>query len=138
MSDVGVLVVGHGDTASRLLDAARGIAPPGTLDGVVAVDAGAGETPDFTASICAALDDVDQGDGVLLLVDLLGASPCQCGRREGFSHHLVTLSGLNLAMLLKLAGLDRSTASARELADACADSAQRSVTVTSSTGATPE
>lgn len=126
---VGVVVVGHGETASHLLRAAEGIAAPGSLEGVVALDAGVGDSEAFTASMCAALDTVDQGRGVLLLVDLLGASPCQCGHREGQTHHVVVLSGLNLAMLLKLSSLQRTSASAEELAQACAASGQRSVCV---------
>lgn len=126
---VGVVVVGHGETASHLLQAAEGIAAPGSLHGVVALDAGVGDSEAFTAAMCAALDDVDQGGGVLLLVDLLGASPCQCGHRVGKTHHVVVLSGLNLAMLLKLSSLDRSAATPEELAQACASSGQRSVCV---------
>ncbi len=130
MSGVGVVVVGHGDTASRLLHAAKGIVPSGALDDVVALDAGVGDSESFTDRMCAALDDVDAGDGVLLLVDLLGASPCECGRREGMGRDVVTLSGLNLAMLLKLSSLDRTTATAETLAQACAASAQKAVHIT--------
>ncbi len=126
---VGVVVVGHGETASHLLRAAEGIAAPGSLEGVMALDAGAGDSDAFTASMCAALDDVDRGGGVLLLVDLLGASPCQCGHREGQTRQVVVLSGLNLAMLLKLSSLDRTSATAEELAQACASSGQRSVCI---------
>ncbi len=128
MTSVGVVVVGHGQTASHLLRAARGIAPAG-LEGVVALDAGEGDSDAFSAAMCAALDDVDQGRGVLMIIDLLGASPCQCGRREGEMHEIVMLSGLNLAMLLKLSSLDRAASSASELAQACAASGQRAVCV---------
>ena len=126
---VGVVIVGHGDTASRLLAAARAIVGEGPLDDVAAIDAGAGQTPALTASIVEALAAADRGDGVLLIVDLLGASPCMCGLREGARRRLALVAGLNLAMLLKLAMLDRARLSARELAEACADSAQRSVSV---------
>ncbi|MBA3546920.1 MAG: hypothetical protein H0T76_10590, partial [Nannocystis sp.] len=39
---VGVVVVGHGRSASALLGAAEGIVDPAALQGVIAVDAGAG------------------------------------------------------------------------------------------------
>ena len=129
MNEVGVVVVGHGQTASHLLRAAQGIVAPGSLDPVVALDAGVGDTASFSTSMCSALDSVDHGRGVLLLIDLMGASPCMCGRREGGTHHVVILSGLNLAMLLKLSSLDRESASAEELAEACAQSGQRAVSV---------
>lgn len=126
---VGVVVVGHGCTASALLAAARGILGPQTLPDVVAVDAGEGETPDLSEAICAAIDTADQGRGVAILVDLVGASPCNCAQRQGDGHEIGVVAGLNLAMLLKLAALDRRTLGPAELASACADTGQRAVTV---------
>lgn len=126
---VGIAVVGHGETASRLLDAARAISVSPRLDDVVAVDAGAGENPVLTSAICQALDGLDQGQGVVVMVDLWGASPCQCARRNHGDHDVVVLSGLNLAMLLKLASLDRDALSPVQVAEACANSAQRAVSV---------
>lgn len=128
-SSVGVVVVGHGDTASRLLAAAQQIVPAGSLAGVIAVDAGDGETPALSDELCDTIAANDRGRGVLLLVDLLGASPCQCAQRESAGHDFVILSGLNLAMLLKLASLDRDALEPREIAKACADSGQRAVKV---------
>ncbi|MCA9638185.1 MAG: hypothetical protein KC420_19285 [Myxococcales bacterium] len=126
---VGVVIVGHGSTASQLLEAARGIVGGDALDDVVAVDAGAGQTPELAQRLFAEIGAADHGAGVLLVVDLLGASPCSCGLREGVGHSLALLSGLNLAMLLKLASLDRASLGPTELAAACAASAQRSVTI---------
>lgn len=126
---VGIAIVGHGSTASSLLAAARGILPAGSLDGVLAIDAGLGETPTFTEALCGAIAKVDRGRGVVVLVDLLGASPCQCARREGVGHSMVVVSGLTLAMLLKLIGLDRATLTPRQIAEACAEAAHRAVGV---------
>lgn len=126
---VGIAVVGHGETASRLLAAARAILASHKLDDVVAVDAGAGESPRLSSAICQAVDGLDQGQGVVVIVDLWGASPCQCARRQKGQHDVVVLSGLNLAMLLKLASLDRDALSPVQVAEACANSAQRAVSV---------
>ncbi len=129
MTAVGVAIVGHGDTASRMLSAARGIVPEGSLGDVVAIDAGEGETPRLSRQLCDAIEQLDRGRGVVMLVDLLGASPCQCVRREGAGHEVVVLSGLNLAMLLKLAGLDRSRLDAHAVAEACAQSGRKAVSI---------
>ena len=137
MSEVGVVILGHGTTASQLLAAARGITGGDALADVVAVDAGEGETPVLSKKICDVIETIDQGRGVVVLVDLLGASPCQCARREGIGHGVVTLSGLNLAMILKLANVDRAKLTAQQVAEACADSAQRSVRVTADEEARP-
>lgn len=127
-TECGVVLIGHGETASALLAAARAIIPGAGLDDVLAIDAGAGRTPELRAAVCDAIELAEQGGGVLLLADLLGSSPCTCGMDESAGHGFAVVTGLNLAMLVKLATLDR-TVSPRALADACADSANRSVCV---------
>ncbi|KIG13561.1 hypothetical protein DB30_07949 [Enhygromyxa salina] len=122
------MVIGHGGTASALLAAARGIVPGDGLADVLAIDAGAGETEELQARVCAAIDDVDEGRGILLIADLMGSSPCMCGIKNSFGHGFAVVTGLNLAMLTKLALADRGS-TPRELANACAGSAQRAVCV---------
>jgi mannose PTS system EIIA component len=124
----GVVLIGHGHTPSALLEAARAIIPGEGLADVIAIDAGYGQTPELRAKICAAMEQVDEGRGILLLADLMGSSPCMCGINESAGHGIAVVSGLNLAMLTKLAIADRRS-SPRELAEACADSGRRSVAV---------
>jgi PTS system mannose-specific IIA component len=123
----GIVLIGHGNTASTLLEAARSIVPD-CLDGVIAIDAGMGQTPELTARVCAAVEKIDQGRGILMLADLMGSSPCMCGVRQSSGHGFALVTGLNLAMLTKLACADRH-GELTELAEACADSARRSVCV---------
>jgi PTS system mannose-specific IIA component len=49
------------------------------------------------------LKELDQGDGVLLLTDLYGATPSNiaCSLMGG-EHQLILVSGLNLAMLIRV------------------------------------
>lgn len=128
---VGAVLVGHGRSASELLAAATGIVGPDALRAVVAVDAGEGETPRLGAELCDVIAQVDAGVGVLVLVDLWGASPCSCAQREARAteRNIVTLSGLNLAMILKLAALDRGALDVEALARGCADSGRRAVQI---------
>jgi len=128
MPDVGVVLVGHGRSASALLEAARGVCGGAGLAGVVAIDAGRGETDELKQRLRAALDAADRGAGVLMIADAYGASPCSCGIREAAAPPVV-LSGLSFNILLKLASLDRGALSPEELARACADSAKRAVAV---------
>lgn len=125
--EVGVVVVGHGRSASALVGAAEGVL--GAKLPVIAVDAGAGEDADLRARMCDAVAAADAGAGVLLLADMFGSSPCACGMRIAAGHPLAVLAGLNLAMLLKLATLDRAARTPAELADACAESARKAVSV---------
>lgn len=124
----GVVLIGHGNTASALLEAARAIIPGDGLADVIALDAGTGQTPKLRATICAAVQEVDEGRGILLLADLMGSSPCMCGINESAGHGIAVVSGLNLAMLTKLAVIDRRS-SPYDLAEACADSARRSISI---------
>jgi len=126
---VGVVLVGHGRSASALLGAAEGIVGAAALAGVIAVDAGAGETADLRARMCDAVVVADRGAGVLMIADMFGASPCSCGIRMASGHPLSVVAGLNLAMLLKLATLDRAALGPAELAEACGDSGRRAITV---------
>ncbi|MFV8753306.1 PTS sugar transporter subunit IIA [Nannocystaceae bacterium ST9] len=128
LAKCGIVIIGHGNTATALLDAARQLIPGEGLADAIAIDAGAGKTPEFEARVVAAIEMVDEGRGILLIADLMGSSPCMCGMRESAGHGLAVVTGLNLAMLAKLATLDRRT-SPRELADACADSVGRSICV---------
>jgi PTS system mannose-specific IIA component len=99
----GIVLIGHGNTASTLLEAARSIVPD-CLGGVIAIDAGAGQTPELVERVCAAVESSGQSSGFALV------------------------TGLNLAMLTKLAVTDRH-GELNDLAEACADSARRSVCV---------
>jgi mannose/fructose-specific phosphotransferase system component IIA len=138
---VGVVVVGHGRSASALLGAAEGIVGPVALEGVIAVDADLGETAELRARMCEAVVAADRGEGVLLIADMFGASPCSCGIRMASGHPLSVVAGLNLAMLLKLATLDRSALGPAELATACSESGRRAIAVstpnTPNTSSTP-
>jgi mannose/fructose-specific phosphotransferase system component IIA len=133
---IGVAVVGHGTTASQMLAAARIIAGNEALADVLAIDAGPGETPTLSTTICDAIAQADRGRGVLVLVDLLGASPCQCAQREAAGHPLLVVAGVNLAMLLKVTGIDRSATELEDLARLCADAGHRAIAITQGRGDT--
>ena len=127
---IGVILIGHGDSASHLLDAAKAVVGNGSLDDVVALDAGEGDTVEFTAKVDAVLERLDQGKGVVVLGDLFGSSPCNCGRRELVAKSSgVLVTGLNLAMLCKLSTSDRVGADVTELAEGLAETGRRSIRV---------
>jgi PTS system ascorbate-specific IIA component len=100
---VGVLLLTHEAMGGALLGAARhvlGNLPLPVDFREVAADADPEELLREAASSARALDD---GDGVLVLSDLYGATPCNVARRLpdlGVRMHCV--SGLNLPMLLRV------------------------------------
>lgn len=112
---VGLVVATHGTLSSGLKDAARMLA--GDLADFPAVSLVPGKEPSaFLAELEAAIDGEDEGDGVLVLVDLFGGTPsnsvCRMLGRKGV--HAV--SGVNLPMVLE--GIfSRGEKSAEELAE---------------------
>ena len=119
-----VVLVGHGETASHLLAAARRISPGG-LDDVIAVNAGEGDCAALERALADACG-ARPHEQRLFLVDVFGSSPWRrCAGLCGEGPETVTVGGLSLAMLLKLASLDRDGAGAKSIAEACVASARR-------------
>lgn len=115
---IGVIVVTHGQLATELLNAAEAIV---------------GDLPSFAAVSIGWHDDVDDareeirqavarfhGGGVLLLTDMFGGTPSNLGMTFLEPDTVEVVTGVNLPMLIKVAGLRESRdllAVARELRD---------------------
>jgi len=61
--------------------------------------------------IVNAISEMDRGDGVLIVSDLYGSTPCNIARRVSSAHRVRVLSGINLPMMFRIfsyatAGLD--------------------------------
>jgi PTS system mannose-specific IIA component len=99
---IGTLIVTHGGLARELLAAAREIA--GELDQFEAVSLEWGEGPDEArARVRAALARVDSGDGVLILADAFGGTPCNVALSVQDPGRVEVVSGVNLPMVMRLA-----------------------------------
>ena len=65
----------------------------------------AGESPeDYDARIEEAVRKVDSGDGVILICDLLGGTPCNRAIIAVTKGNAELLAGMNLSMVLQLLG----------------------------------
>jgi mannose PTS system EIIA component len=99
---IGIVIVAHGGLAREYRLALEHVVGP--LDQIVTIATG----PDDDrlakqAEICAAADSVDMGDGVVIVADLWGGSPCNLSLRACGPDNRRILSGANLPMLIKLA-----------------------------------
>jgi mannose/fructose/sorbose-specific phosphotransferase system IIA component len=124
---IGVVVVTHGDAAVAMLSAAREIL--GRVPAVCAVSAAVGEPmAPLVEKISAACEQVDQGGGVLLLVDVHGSTPFHAAMSmlDG-TRPAEVLCGVNLPMLIKLANIDRTQGPPVVLAEELRDSGRRSI-----------
>ena len=99
---IGILLVTHNSLGDSLVDGVRhvmGRVPPQLKVLSVTAD-DAPEKKEQEA--CALIADLDTGDGVLLLVDVFGATPSNIVRRLCQPGKVVGIAGVNLPMLLRV------------------------------------
>jgi PTS system mannose-specific IIA component len=108
---IGVVVVTHGQLATELLNAAEMIV--GDLPRFAAVSIGwHDDVSDAREDIGQAIERVrsDGADGgVLLLTDMFGGTPSNLAMTFIATNQVEVITGVNLPMLIKLAGLARSS-----------------------------
>ncbi len=99
---IGIVIVAHGRLAQEYLAAMEHVV--GAQKGVryVSIDADC-DRAGKQAEICAAADAVDQGDGVVVVVDMFGGSPSNLALMACAAENRRMLHGANLPMLIKLA-----------------------------------
>src|ERR671919_2537399 len=100
-SMVGVVVVAHGRLADEYLAATEMIV--GRLPQLAAVAMAAQEGGDaLRERLVAAIRDVDGGEGVLVLTDMFGGTPCNLSLSLFDGERVEVVSGVNLPMLVAL------------------------------------
>ncbi|MBY6003382.1 PTS fructose transporter subunit IIA [Salipiger bermudensis] len=99
---IGIVIVAHGGLAREYLSAVEHVV--GKQPGIVAVTIEADhDRGGKQAEICTAADDVDTGDGVVVVTDLYGGSPSNLSLLACQPENRRILYGMNLPMLIKLA-----------------------------------
>lgn len=129
---VGIVVVSHGQMAEGMLDAARMIV--GEQERLVSVTLREADgIESLTERVAAAVEQVDAGDGVLVLVDVFGASPFNASARVAMQRGKVeVLTGMSLPMLLELV-VQREGQDLRALTQVGYDSGTRGIRTLSET-----
>lgn len=128
---IGLVVTAHGRLAEELVATARQIVGELTQVTSCGVDP-CGAPEQFKDKLREAIHSVDSGDGVIVLADLLGGSPCTSGLSLCSKANVEVLTGVNLPMLLKANSMRASAStSARELATALIAYAQKNITCAS-------
>ena len=112
-------MVTHGQLATELLNAAEMIV--GDLPKFAAVSIGwHDDVNDAREEIAQAIERVDGAEGVLVLTDMFGGTPSNIGMTLLDKDRVEVITGVNLPMLIKLAGLRSSSdllGVAREMRD---------------------
>jgi mannose PTS system EIIA component len=99
---VGILIVTHGNTGATLLEVAEFILDEPLSQVHFMPFRQSGEKVTAAEELEAAMKAVDQGDGILVLTDLIGASPSNLVAERLETHGGVMVTGLNLAMLMSV------------------------------------
>jgi PTS system mannose-specific IIA component len=127
---IGLVVAAHGRLAEELVTTAEGIV--GSLSPVATVRIEPGTSPDsIREQLRRAVISVDAGEGVLVLADLFGGTPCReslmlCNQRE-----IEVLAGVNLPVIIKASSLRNSALPLADMAHALALYGQKTITCAS-------
>ena len=112
---IGVLLLGHARIASETKQAVEHIL--GTQSQFQAIDIINSDMPDTEdAGLSIALEHLNQGQGVLILVDLLGATPWNMVNRVTDNQHVVLLSGFNVPAVIRAMSMRQDCTDLNQLA----------------------
>jgi PTS system mannose-specific IIA component len=99
---IGIVIVAHGGLADEYRRAIEHVIGP--QDGLRSISVGASCNRDTKqAEICRAADEVDTGDGVVVVTDMFGGSPSNLSLKACAPDNRVIFYGANLPSLIKLA-----------------------------------
>lgn len=99
---VGILLLTHAGLGQALIEAARAVVGPLPLQVAAAEFANAADATPYLHQAARTMRDLDQGAGVLLLVDLYGSTPSNVAAQLGHQGTRTRrVSGANLPMLLR-------------------------------------
>jgi PTS system mannose-specific IIA component len=99
---IGIVIVAHGGLAREYLSAVEHVVGPQAQMRAVTIE----DVHDRSvkqAEICRAADDVDSGNGVVVVTDMFGGSPSNLSLMACAGAERRILYGANLPMLIKLA-----------------------------------
>lgn len=103
--NVGIVIVAHAPMASALQAGGSHCFPD--MPGVFAYDVDASDSPEATQqAVCMLIERADNGAGVLVLTDIVGASPSNAATRavhvaQQAGQGVAMLAGANTPMLLR-------------------------------------
>ena len=99
---IGIVIVAHGGLACEYVKAIEHVVGPqlGLRGITIENDCNRGTKQD---EICRAANDVDEGDGVVIVTDMFGGSPSNLSLKACQPENRRILYGANLPMLIKLA-----------------------------------
>lgn len=126
---IGLVLVTHGNLAREFLSALEHVVGPQRNIELICIG------PDdnmekHRAEILAAAKKLEEGQGVVILTDMFGGTPCNLAISIMDQAKIEVVAGVNLPMLIKLAGL-RETANLGEAVAAAQEAGRKYINVAS-------
>ncbi|OSQ36995.1 PTS sugar transporter subunit IIA [Thalassospira mesophila] len=126
---IGMVLVTHGDLAREFVAALEHVV--GAQENVAAVCIGPDDDMEQRrADILAAVEDVDSGQGVVLLTDMFGGTPSNLAISIMEQAHVEVIAGVNLPLLIKLASV-RVEGTLAQAVNAAQDAGRKYINVAS-------
>lgn len=127
---VGLVIASHGHLADEMVSTAEQIV--GKLISTATCSIAPGSPcDDIETQMRRAVLSVDSGDGVIVLTDLFGGTPCNQSLRLCDRQNIEVLTGVNLPMVLKANSLRVEGMPLPELASALVRYGQKNITCAS-------
>jgi len=124
---VGIVIVTHGSTGASLIQMAEFILGESMAEIRFVPFRQSGDKITTADDVTQAMKAANSGEGVLVLTDLIGASPANLVARQLDANDAVMVTGLNLAMLMSVWNYRGQALDS--LARKAVDSGRRSVTI---------
>jgi PTS system mannose-specific IIA component len=126
---IGLVLVTHGNLADEFIAATEHVVGP--QEAIRAVSIGPDDDMEQRrADIIRATEEVDQGDGVILLTDMFGGTPSNLAISLLDRGNIEVIAGMNLPMLIKLAKV-RDTDNVAEAVAKAQESGRKYINVAS-------
>jgi PTS system mannose-specific IIA component len=127
---IGVLVLSHYRLADEFVTALRHIVGETPHVRAIGLDPASTAPEEMRTQIDKAIREVDQGTGVLVLVDMFGGTPSNLSLAFLDEGRVEVVTGVNLPMLVKVARQKEGTG-IHELAELARDYGRRNISVAS-------
>ena len=127
---IGVLILSHYRLADEFVAALRHIVGEVPHVRAIGLDPASAAPEEMHAQIDKAIREVDQGRGVLVLVDMFGGTPSNLSLSFLEEGRVEVVTGVNLPMLVKVAR-QKEGADIHELAEIARDYGRRNISVAS-------
>lgn len=99
---VGILILSHSGIGSSLLGTAMHMITDSSMNIKLLTVERDCEPDELIEHAKLLLDDLDTGDGVLMLTDLYGSTPSNIAMACAEANNISAVAGLNLSMLIKI------------------------------------